>query len=462
MVEKAYQRINSFLTTAKKLAGTFVLLSVFFNFEPAYGVSLISDEETEIFLQQTLQPIFEAAGVTFRSGQIYIVNDPELNAFVADGNRMFVNIGTMIAVDSQNELTGVLAHETGHIQGGHILRHKIKAREVQSVSLASMLVGSLAGIAAGRADLSIAAILGSQSSALHSMLTYQISEERSADEAAVSILKKINQSPAGMLSFLKKIKQRNKIQGIAEREYYRTHPLTDERISFAQKATQESTAPAQGKQEKEFRRIKAKLFAYTSEPRQTFIKYPPNDTSVPARYARAIARFKQFNMKEALAEINTLIAEEPKNPYFYELKGQMMMETGKIAPAVSAYRQALTLLPSSSLLKLSLAQAMLENNPQTAELEEIVLILKQSLVYNPNSHAWLLLARAYGMLRDPAHANYAAAEFSLLIGDEKTAEKQVKAALKHNPSAVLRLKLDDLRLRIKQLQKEETSPERNH
>ena len=125
MVEKAYQRINSFLTTAKKLAGSLVLLSVFLNCETARAISLISDEETEIFLHQTLRPVFNAAGVAFRPGQIYIVNDRELNAFVTDGNRMFVNIGTITAADSQNELTGVLAHETGHIQGGHILRHKI-------------------------------------------------------------------------------------------------------------------------------------------------------------------------------------------------------------------------------------------------------------------------------------------------------------------------------------------------
>ena len=127
MVEKAYQRINSFLTTAKKLAGSLVLLSVFLNCGTARAISLISDEETEIFLHQTLRPVFNAAGVAFRPGQIYIVNDRELNAFVTDGNRMFVNIGTITAADSQNELTGVLAHETGHIQGGHILRHKIKA-----------------------------------------------------------------------------------------------------------------------------------------------------------------------------------------------------------------------------------------------------------------------------------------------------------------------------------------------
>lgn len=248
------------------------------------------------------------------------------------------------------------------------------------------------------------------------------------------------------------------MQGIAERDYYRTHPLTDERISFVEKAARESRAPAQGPQEKEFQRIKAKLFAYTEEPRQTFLKYPPNDNSVPARYARAIALFKQLKMKEALAEVNSLIADEPQNPYFYELKGQMMMETGKIVPAAAAYRQALKLQPASSLFKLNLSQAMLENNPGQADLKEIVRMLNQVLVYNPDSYAWLLLARASGMQNDMATSNYAAAEFSFLGGDAQTARRQAENALRHNPSSTLRLKIDDLLMRIKQLEKKKDCP----
>lgn len=433
-----------------------MLLSVFLNCENANAIALISDEETEIFLHQTLRPVFKAAGVTFHPGQIYIVNDKSLNAFVSDGNRMFVNIGTITTSDSQNELLGVLAHETGHINGGHILRHKIQSREVQNISLASMLVGGLAGIAAGRADISIAAILGSQSSAINSMLTYQISEERSADEAAVKLLKKINQSPAGMLKFMKKIQKNNTMQGVSERDYYRTHPMTDERISFLEKAVRESTAPQQGLQENEFKRIKAKLYAYIEEPRLTFIKYPLNDTSIPARYAQTIAYFKQMKMNEAMAKVDSLIVDEPKNPYFYELKGQMLLETGKIADAEIAYRQALKLQPSSSLFKINLAQTMLENNPGTPQQKEIVSMLNQVVIYNPeSSFAWILLSRTYGLQNDIANSNYAAAEFSLLNGDGKLAKRQAENALKSNPSSALKLKIDDLLVRVKQIQKEE-------
>lgn len=420
---------------------------------PAEALSLISDEETEVFLHQTLRPIFKASGTTFNPRQVYIVNDKSLNAFVADGNNLFVTVGTLMSADSQNEISGVLAHETGHIEGGHLLRHKIQSREIQRISLASMLLGSAAGIAAGRADISIAAILGSQGSALNSMLNYQVSEERSADEAAIKLLGIINQSPKGMLNFMKKIQKQNTIQGIEETSYFRTHPVTSERIVFLEKATQNSKADTRGAQEKEFLRIKAKLYAYIEEPKNTLIKYPESDKSVPARYARAIAYFKQMKMEQALNLIDELIREEPKNPYFRELKGQMMIETGKIAEAVEIYKNALKLQPNSSLFKLNLAQAMLENSPNSADQQKIVDMLNQVLIYNPNSYAWILLARAYGLQENAAGYNYAAAEYSLLAKDTKLAKQQTEQALKANPSSAMRLKLNDLLLRIKDEEK---------
>ncbi len=258
---------------------------------------------------------------------------------------------------------------------------------------------------------------------------------------------------------MKKIQKKNRMEGISERDYYRTHPLTDERISFLEKASRESEAPRQGNQEKEFQRIKAKLFAYTEEPRQTFLKYPANDRSVPARYAQAIAYFKQLKMKEATAKIDGLINEEPQNPYFWELKGQMLLETGKIDAAVSAYRQALKRQPASSLFKINLSQAMLENNPGPAELKEIIRMLNQVLIYNRENYAWLLLARAYGLQNDIANSSYAAAEFSLLGNDVAMAKRQAENALRHNPASSLKLKIDDLLLRIKQIEKENRNPD---
>lgn len=446
-MEKTYQRIIKRLLLC--LLPVYCLAAA-----QAQAMSLISDEETEIFLHRTLQPVFKAAGIDFNPRRIYIVNDKSLNAFVTDGNNMFVTVGTLMAADSQNEISGVLAHETGHIEGGHLLRHKIQSREVQRMTLASMLLGSAAGIAAGRADVSIAAILGSQSSAMNSMLTYQISEERSADEAAVKLLKKINQSPDGMLRFMKKIQKRNTMQGIEETSYFRTHPVTSERIAFMEKAAKESQAPKTGAQEKDFERIRAKLYAYIEDPKATLQKYPETNGTIPARYARAIAYFKKMDMPKALGLINGLIADEPQNPYFYELKGQMLLETGQIAQAADVYRQALKLRPDSSLFKLNLAQAMLENSPSAAEQKKIIDLLNQVLLYNPDSYAWILLSRAYGMQQNAAGYNYAAAEYSLLTRDIRLAKQQAEQALKSSPSPALRLKLEDLLLRIKDMEKQ--------
>ena len=460
-MEKTYQRIIFALKTLKKLACSLVLLSVFLNFNNAHALSLISDEETEVFLHQTLRPIFKAADVTFYPEHIYIVNDNSLNAFVSEGNRMFVHIGTLISAESQNEISGVLAHETGHIQGGHILRHKIQAQEVQNVSLASMLVGGLAGVATGHADLSMAAILGSQSSAINSMLKYQISEERSADNAAIKILQKINQSPAGMLKFMQRIKDRNRLEGITEHEYYRTHPMTDERIGFLEEAVKNSHAQQQGLQEQAFQRIKAKLFAYTNTPQNTFIRYPFKDKSIPARYARTIAYYKQADMGKAQKEIDDLIKDEPNNPYFYELKGQMFIENGHLKEAIKAYQKALELNPSSSLFKLNLAQATLEDTPSRQELKQIVIWLNQILIHNTeNPLVWLLLSRAYGELEDHANSYYAAAEFSLSHGDINTAQRQADMVLNARPSATLKLKTDDLVQRIKQIEQDKLK--KNH
>lgn len=446
-MEKTYQRIIKRLLLC--LLPAYCLAAA-----QAQAMSLISDEETEIFLHRTLQPVFKAADTDFNPRRIYIVNDKSLNAFVTDGNNMFVTVGTLMAADSQNEISGVLAHETGHIEGGHLLRHKIQSREVQRMTLASMLLGSAAGIAAGRADVSIAAILGSQSSAMNSMLTYQVSEERSADEAAVKLLKKINQSPDGMLRFMKKIQKRNTLQGIEETSYFRTHPVTSERIAFMEKAAKESQAPKTGAQEKDFERIRAKLYAYIEDPKATLQKYPETNGTIPARYARAIAYFKKMDMPKALGLINGLIADEPQNPYFYELKGQMLLETGQIAQAADIYRQALKFRPDSSLFKLNLAQAMLENSPSAAEQKQIVDLLNQVLVYNPDSYAWILLSRAYGMQQNAAGYNYAAAEYSLLTRDIRLAKQQAEQALKSSPAPALRLKLEDLLLRIKDMEKQ--------
>lgn len=459
MVEKTYQLILTSLVfkLCKKLVWIFCSLPVFLLplSSHAETLRLISDEETEQFLADILQPLYKNANIPFSQNNVFLVEDNSLNAFVGDGNIMFVHTGTLMNADNANQVVGVLAHETGHIQGGHIIRQKIKMQSLQQASLASMVAAGILGAATGRADVGMAVLLGTGSSALHNMSAYQIQEERSADEAAVQLLNKTKQSPAGIRDFMKKIQQQNIMQGIDEDAYLRTHPITSERITFLAKAAELSPYSALNSDlEKRFKLIQAKLQAFLQPPSLVLKKFPNSDLSEPAYYARSIAYFRLLNVNLALKNIDILLQNYPKNPFYHELKAQIFMETGNLPKAVDEYQIAYDLLPDSALFQINLAQAMIENSPNKQDVQKIILLLNKSLIQRETPYAWLLLSRAYGLKNDIANANYAAAEFSFSNGDLDTAERQTDNALKANPSNSLKLKLDDLQKRIFDLQKQ--------
>lgn len=453
-MEKTYQRL-SLKKIMRTIGGLWLPIVFALLLKPhqlwAQGISLISDEETEQLLGNIIRPLFNAAGVKYNRNEIHIVNDPTLNAFVADGNNLFIHTGTILNAASPNELAGVIAHETGHIQGGHILRQKLKNQTMQEVGLVSAILAGTAAAVTGRGDVAMAAMIGSQSSALTHYLHYRTEEERSADEAALSLLDKTEQSPQGMLTFMKKIARQNQLSGREENPYFRTHPVTAERIAFFEQAAARTPYPADSKYQKAFERVKAKLYAYLADPQQTLQKYPLSNTSVPALYAQSIALFKQLKFDQALKKIDRLIALEPDNPYFYELKAQIYLETGKIKPAKENYKKALALLPNSALLQTSYAQSLLEDNPNKQQAAEAVQLLNKSLISRPSGFAWMLLARAYGESGNQAGANYAAAEYSYRIGQPEIAREQLKAARGAAPSKQIALKIEDLDNRLRQI-----------
>lgn len=454
-MEKAYQRLVSFGKRLLRTSAAAFLLLPFFCVCDARSESirLISDEETEQFLSRIIEPLFKAANLKFNRYNIFIVEDNSLNAFVADGNRLFVHTGTLIRADNANELAGVIAHETGHIMGGHILRQKLKLQDMRQVSLVSAVLAGASAALSGRGDVAMAVMLGSQSSALNHYTGYRTSEERSADEAAVTLLSATRQSPAGILNFMKKISQDNMLNGREEMPYFRTHPITTERIAFFEKAVSQTSYPETSPDDKEFLRVKAKLKAYLQPPEQTLREYPTSRNDTPARYARVIVFLKQLKFAAALQILDKLNQKEPANPFFYELKGQVLLETGKIKAAKKSFAEALRLLPHSRLMQINYAQAVLEDEPTSAEAKEAAAILNRALRQAPSGFAWMLLSKAYGITGEMAAANYAAAEYSLSIGSLPTAKKQLEQALKYPASAQLKLKIDDLKQRIKFLEK---------
>ena len=449
------EKINQKLTGSKKntvsrLIIGFWLILAFLPLRDALGqMSIISDEETEQYLAKVIRPIFQTAGIPFNRNKIYIVNDNSLNAFVGDGNNLFIHTGTLLKADNTDQISGVLAHETGHILGGHILRQKIKNQSMQEASLASLVLAGAAAAASGRGDVAVAVMLGSQSSLLSNYMAYRVEEERSADDAAVKLLYKRQTSPQGLLQFMKKIQKQNALNGIEESDYFRTHPVTSERVRFLEQAVKQSPYHQDHSLDSEFQRIKAKLYGFLQEPAQTFKRYPLSDTSIAARYAQAIAYFKQLNFGKALRMIDALSAEEPDNPYFYELKAQIYMEQGNLKAAKEAYGKVLKLRPDAALLQVDWAQAALAVSPSPAELKNIIAVLNRSLQQRPSAMGWLLLSQAYDQNGQTAYAEYAAAEYSLRIGAADIAKRQAENAQRKNTPSALRLKLDDLLRRIK-------------
>ena len=437
----------------QKLIPLFLGLALLFATNTNANIITISDEETETFLATIIKPIFDKAGIPFYRNNVFIIEDNNLNAFVSDGNNLFINSGTILKAHNTDEIRGVIAHEAGHILGGHIIRHKLKQQELQSLSLASMLVAGALGFVSGRGDVAAAIAIGSQSSLLNKSLSYRVEEERSADEAAITLLKKAGYSPQGLLNFMKRIQQQNKMQGLSENGYFRTHPQTMERIAFLQNAVKNSSYRITKQDDENLNRIKAKLYAFVNNPQQTYRKYKLTDNSVNSIYARAIAAYKEIKLNKAINLINILIDKEHNNPHFRELKGQILMEQGKIDEAKKEFALSVKLMPSSSLFKINEVHSILESSPAKTELKQVISQLQAVLAQKQTLVAWLLLSRAYEMNGNKAEALYAAAEYSIRMENPELATKQAKKALSLSKNPKLNIKISDLLLTINNMKK---------
>lgn len=441
-------KVNRITTPQKLLLG--IILAAVFIFPCAANdrPSFISDDETEIFLHHIIRPIFNAANITYDPNKIFIMNDNSLNAFVSDGNYMVIHTGTLLNAENVNELNGIIAHESGHIAGGHIVRQKLKINQMQSLTVASLIAASAAAAASGRGDAALAVVLGSQSSMFANLTSYQMQEERSADESAVKYLATIGQSPAGLKSFMKKIQKNNRLSGQEEFPYFRTHPMNAERQAFFDKALQMSHGTTHIPYDTDFQTIKAKLAAFLLSPAQTRRLYPEKDKSIAARYARSITAYRENDLPQALKLLNDLLDEQPQNPFFHELKGQFLFESGQINEACRAYDKALSLKPDLPGLMFGWAQCALEMPHNKKLLKKIINILNRLQNKRPNLIAWNLLARAYYETEQPAEALFAAAQYSYGLNNFETARRQIQQAEKLKPSPSLQIKLNDLKNKL--------------
>lgn len=401
----------------------------------AFAQSLIRDTEIEETLRDFSTPIFRAAGLNPESVDIYLVNDPSLNAFVTRGQNVFFHTGLILESESPNQLKGVIAHETGHIAGGHLARSDYGNRSAYGAMLIAAGIG-LAAILAGEGEAGALILGGSQQFGVLEVLAYSRVNEAAADQYAAQYMEQTQQSGAGLIEFFEKFRYQEVLSNARRYPYFRGHPLSSERIDSLREVVDESPYSHRKDPPSDVEKLetaKAKLRGFLEAPQLVFSRYPLSDTSVEARYARAVAYFRSASLRSAVKEVDALIAQDPNNPYYHELMGQVLYESGQGQKAIAPMERAIELKPDAPLFQIALAQALIESDDKV-KLNRAVTLLKSALQKErDSSYAWYYLSQAYGRLDQEPLAKYAIAEQAFNMGDLQRARSFARRAQEDLP-----------------------------
>jgi predicted Zn-dependent protease len=450
------RRLPDLMDFCRRAAAALPLLALAL---PAPAATVIRDAEIESTISAIADPIFGAAHLDKESIDIYLLRDDRLNAFVAGGQNLFINTGLILRTQGPDQLAGVIAHETGHIAGGHLSR----TMEAQSSAGASSLVGALLGAAAavaGAPQLGTAIMAGGLTVAQSEFLKFSRSQEQAADQAAVTYLRALKMSPEGLLEFFDILDTQNLRINADGNPFLRTHPLTRDRIVFLEQQVEASPyrdAKPSPALIQAYARSVAKLDGFLAEP-GSVLRRRQGD-SLPDRYARAIAYYRMSDLDKALPLVDELIREQPEDAYFYELKGQILFENGRIAESVPPYRQAVRYRPDSALIRFGLARALIEQG-QAQDLDEAAALLQEVTRLEPdNAGAWRFLGVAEGRRGREGAAALALAEQAVLMRNREDAELYIRRARqlvpRDDPSWY---RLEDLSRAVEDI--EEPSPRR--
>jgi predicted Zn-dependent protease len=407
--------------------------------QEAKGPPIVRDTEAEQLLREYTRPILRAAGLEKQNIQIVIINDSVFNAFVADGRRIFVNYGAIMQSETPNQIIGVLAHETGHLAGGHLAKLREQLARAQTQMIIAMLLGAgamVAGARSGNADNGLAnagaaVIAGPQEMIRRTLISYQRQQEENADRAGVKFLTATGQSAKGMYETFKRFTNDSLFAARGADPYLQSHPMPAERVAGLEELARSS--PYWDKKDDpalQLRHdmVRAKISAFMERQDTVYRRYPLSNDSLPARYARAIATYRHGDLRSALGQIDALIQVQPNNPYFHELRGQALLEGGKPAEAIAPLRKAVQLSNNAPLIEMLLGQALVASDNK-AYTEEAIAILRAAVSRETEAPlGYTQLAMAYGRKGDYAQADLASAQAAFLRGDNKTARELASRA----------------------------------
>ncbi|KTT65234.1 M48 family metalloprotease [Sphingomonas sanguinis] len=415
----------------KRLIAAFAATAVLWA-QPAAAQSILRDAETEALFADMSAPIIKAAGLNPRDVKIVLINDDSINAFVAGGQIVYVHSGLLQAAENVNEVQGVVAHELGHIADGHVVLSEQAMKPAMKMQLLSMVLG-LATVALGGGAAGMGMMAAGQQAAMSNVLAFSRNQESAADAAGARYLTTAGITGKGMLSFFKKLQNQEYRYGYTNIDpFAQTHPLSAVRIQSLTddlKASPAWNKPVDAKLQERFLRVKAKLLGYVSPPEQTLNKYPESDQSVYAHYARAYAYHKGGYPDKAEAEAEALIARDPKDPYFQEIEGQILLESGKPQEALAPLRAATMGSGQNALIATTFGHALIATEDKR-NLPEAVKILKVAVQRDEdNPFAWVQLGTAYEQLGDTPRAALATAERASMMGDDRTAIQSARYAM---------------------------------
>lgn len=383
-----------------------------------FAQALLRDTETEMFLRDISTPFFKSAGLEPNAVQMYLLQENSINAFVAGGQNIFIFSGLIQQARSVNELEGVIAHETGHIAGGHIARTDEATRPALAIMLASVLLG-LGAAVAGSPDAAAGLLIGGQTMAQRSFLAYTRVQESAADQAALTFLNSAHVSAEGLISFFDRLRDEELLRVSRRDPYARTHPLSGDRMQALADRAKKSTAwgqPSDKTKEYRFRRIQAKIDGFALEPAVTLRKYPEYNHDEISRYARVYAYHKELEFDKALTEAKSLLAETPDDPFYQEIAGQILFEQGKAADSIPYFEHAISLLPHEPLLLTLLGNSLVAVNTPENNLRALEVLQQAVLLDKFNDLGWHQLSVIYARLGNMKMANLATAELFVIQG----------------------------------------------
>lgn len=432
----------------KIFVSIFILFLTISHSQAQQRISIIRDTEIEDFLYEISHPIFLTAGLNPENIKFYIIQDNSVNAFVSGGQNIFVNTGTLSHFDEPDALLGIIAHETGHIAGGHLAKISEELREQQKVALGGVAVAMLAMLA-GSAEGMQAGLLGGMHIGQQNILKYTRTQEGSADQLAINYLTKNNLSPEALLKSMEEFK-RGQMSLDDNIEYYITHPLSKNRVEHikANLNPKINNDWFNEKYERRYNLIKAKLIGYTKSQNIVFREYPKSDKTDYGLYARSIS-YSLHNQKKAITTLNKLIERNPNNPYFLETRGSVMFNFGNVDKAIEDYKKADDLLPNKSLIQTAISNAIIKGQKEDLYSDAIE-NLEKALGKDKNTlQAWKLLAEAYYKTNKVDLSYLCLAEYYSRIGNKKKALQNLKLAKENTKDIGVLLKIEDIKEKLK-------------